>query len=136
MHLNNAGDPFIQGGCKANTKDVEVAVCSWYAKFWNDDYRDVENANAKENFWGYVLNMGSTEGNLTALWNAREYFKIEDPVTKEKNFRGKAPIALWSDQGHYSLGKAAGILCLEKKEMEADVHGRVVVDKLLEEVEI
>ena len=38
IHLNNVGDPFIE-----------------YA-------RDYLHPNHPKNYWGYVLNMGSTEG--------------------------------------------------------------------------
>lgn len=55
--------------------------------------------------------MGSTEGNLTALWNAREYFKEE--VEGKMVFKGKKPVCLWSHEGHYSLAKSADILDLE-----------------------
>lgn len=50
---------------------MECNVLDYYASLWNGKwpykYEDPET------YWGYVLTMGSTEGNLYAAWNARDY---------------------------------------------------------------
>ncbi|MEU4807158.1 hypothetical protein [Actinosynnema sp. NPDC023587] len=81
FHLNNVGDPFQQGNYKPNTKVVERAVLDRYAALWRADRPyDAENPDS---YWGYVLTMGSTEGNLYALASARDYLSgrklIGDP---------------------------------------------------------
>ncbi|MEV0678849.1 hypothetical protein AB0I60_20255 [Actinosynnema sp. NPDC050436] len=71
FHLNNVGDPFQQGHYKPNTKVVERAVLDRYAELWRaQSPYDAENPDS---YWGYVLTMGSTEGNLYALSSARDY---------------------------------------------------------------
>ncbi|MEU6149001.1 hypothetical protein ABZ816_03280 [Actinosynnema sp. NPDC047251] len=71
FHLNNVGDPFQQGNYKPNTKVVERAVLDRYASLWRAECPyDAENPDS---YWGYVLTMGSTEGNLYALASARDY---------------------------------------------------------------
>ncbi len=45
-------------------------MLSYLARLWHGVPTDPGN---KESCWGYVLSMGSTEGNMYALWNARDY---------------------------------------------------------------
>ncbi|NUT92861.1 MAG: glutamate decarboxylase, partial [Saccharothrix sp.] len=71
FHLNNVGDPFQQGNYQPNTKVVERAVLDRYAALWRADRP--YDADNPDSYWGYVLTMGSTEGNLYALASARDY---------------------------------------------------------------
>ncbi|MEJ2855697.1 MULTISPECIES: hypothetical protein [unclassified Saccharothrix] len=71
FHLNNVGDPFQQGNYQPNTKVVERAVLDRYAALWRAEWP--YDADNPDSYWGYVLTMGSTEGNLYALASARDY---------------------------------------------------------------
>lgn len=64
MHTNNVGDPFINENLTVNTKIMERAVLDYFAKLWHAQTPSI--ADNKESYWGYVLSMGSTEGNLYA----------------------------------------------------------------------
>jgi histidine decarboxylase len=68
--MNNLGDPFRDGNFTLNSKCLERAVLDYYATLWHGR---PHNEKDPESCWGYVLTMGSTEGNLYGLWNAREY---------------------------------------------------------------
>ncbi|MFN9621640.1 MAG: pyridoxal-dependent decarboxylase [Cyanobacteriota bacterium] len=85
MHMNNIGDPFTAGNYTLNSKDAERAVLDFFASLWNADVP--HDANNDESYWGYVLTMGCTEGNLYGLWNARDYLAgkvlLEDGETTE-----------------------------------------------------
>lgn len=93
VHLNNVGDPFASGNLMLNSKVLERAVLDRYASLWRakwpHDPHDVES------YWGYVLSMGSTEGNLYALYNARDYLEgkalLHDPESDEDRFVCCAP---------------------------------------------
>ena len=54
-----------------NTKWMECNVLDYYASLWNGKWS--YKLEDPETYWGYVLTMGSTEGNLYAAWNARDY---------------------------------------------------------------
>lgn len=71
MHINNVGDPFTSGNLTTNSKIMECAVLDYYAKLWNA--KTPHDPADKESYWGYSLSMGSTEGNVYAIWNARDY---------------------------------------------------------------
>jgi histidine decarboxylase len=96
--LNNLGDPFREGSFALNTKWLERSVLDYYASLWNA--RWPHDSNDPESYWGYVLSMGSTEGNLYGLWNAREYLSggalLEDPAAEEKARRA----SLHDDRPH------------------------------------
>ena len=89
FHSNNAGDPFTCGSMTMNTKWMECNVLDYYASLWNAKWP--HNSNDPETYWGYVLTMGATEGNLYSAWNARDYlsgkFLYYDPSTLERAFR-------------------------------------------------
>ena len=68
---NNIGDPFTAGIYTINTKWMECNVLDYYASLWNAKWP--YKLDDPETYWGYVLTMGSTEGNLYAAWNARDY---------------------------------------------------------------
>lgn len=84
-HINNIGDPFQSGNFTLNAKWMERAVLDYYASLWNARWPHDEKD--PESYWGYVLAMGSSEGNLYGLWNGRDYlagkFLMEDPEAAE-----------------------------------------------------
>src|SRR5256885_10865005 len=73
MHLNNAGDPFVDSNVGTHTRCLERAVLDYYARLWHARIPEDRAVPEPDDYWGYVLSMGSTEGNLYALWNARDY---------------------------------------------------------------
>jgi len=85
-HVNNVGDPFQTGSTTFNTKWVERAVLDYFASLWHAKLP--HDPDDRESYWGYVLTMGSTEGNLYGLWNARDYlagrFLLIDPESAEE----------------------------------------------------
>jgi len=136
IHTNNVGDPFTTGIFALNTKFVERAVLDYFAALWRANWPfKTEGEDAENRYWGYVMSMGSTEGNIYALYNGREYLKggklITDPdidtKTNAKLKRGKfalekayamikpmdyesnpnkyKPIAFYSEDTHYSIIK-------------------------------
>jgi histidine decarboxylase len=70
FQINNLGDPYESGTFTINSKKIEQAVLDYYAKLWHGK---PFNRNEDDSCWGYLLSMGSTEGNLYGLWNARDY---------------------------------------------------------------
>ena len=130
MHTNNVGDPFQSGIFTLNTKFCERAVTDYFAALWNNEWPhhqdDTPERKYSDRYWAYVLSMGSTEANIYALFNARDYLKgralIEDPESgpKEKKFiyadpviekpESYKPIAFYSQDTHYSVIKAVRIL--------------------------
>jgi histidine decarboxylase len=70
MHTNNVGDPYTDSNCATHTKWLERNILSYFAKLWRATPYRKENP---ESVWGYVLTMGSSEGNVYALLNARDY---------------------------------------------------------------
>ncbi|MCX5212162.1 histidine decarboxylase [Kitasatospora sp. NBC_00240] len=130
MHhnINNLGDPFQSGGYKPNTKVVERAVLDYYAALWHA--KGPYDAADPESYWGYVLSMGSTEGNMYALWNARDYLSgkalIQPPAAtpdgtprylraaaEPGNPNAHRPVAFYSEDTHYSFAKAVHVLGVE-----------------------
>ncbi|WP_208614499.1 histidine decarboxylase [Streptomyces regalis] len=136
-HVNNVGDPFRSGGYKPNTKVIERAVLDYYAALWNAKWP--HKADDPESYWGYMLSMGSTEGNMYALWNARDYlsgralivnptrpadgmlyvqgqvtaetFAAEDKEEAERKRRNALrPVVFYSEDTHYSFTKAVRVL--------------------------
>jgi histidine decarboxylase len=85
-HVNNIGDPFQSGNFTLNTKWMERAILDYYASLWNA--RWPHDPGDGDSYWGYVLSMGSTEGNLYGLWNARDYLEgkvlLYDPAVEEE----------------------------------------------------
>ena len=124
-HLNNIGDPFQSGGYKPNTKVVERAVLDYYAALWHAKWP--HNPADPESYWGYMLSMGSTEGNMYALWNARDYLGGKALISPVKpgpfgamryvqaapqadNPNAFKPVAFFSEDTHYSLAKAVRVM--------------------------
>ncbi|XVS68039.1 hypothetical protein ACQPYE_18920 [Actinosynnema sp. CA-299493] len=90
FHLNNVGDPFQQGNYKLNTKIVERAVLDHYASLWRAVWP--YDADNPDSYWGYVLTMGSTEGNLYAFAAARDYLSGKKLIT-EPGDGGEGPMS-------------------------------------------
>ena len=137
VHMNNIGDPFAEGNYTLNSKAIERAVLDFFAELWHAERpHDLHNP---ESYWGYILTMGSTEGNLYGLWNARDYLAgkalLDDPETVQQNSgdrqgdprilrrliwhqaplpkRNKnafTPVAFYSEDTHYSIIKVMRVL--------------------------
>ncbi|SHL35615.1 histidine decarboxylase [Streptomyces yunnanensis] len=128
-HINNIGDPFTSGGMKVNTKVAERAVLDYYAALWHAKWP--YSPKDPESYWGYMLSMGSTEGNMYALWNGRDYLSGKalinpQPTTDSlqaplrwvqaaptENPNAYRPVAFYSQDTHYSFAKAVRILAVE-----------------------
>lgn len=86
FHINNVGDPFLTGSFTVNSKWMERAVLDYYARLWNA--RWPHDPDDPESYWGYVLSMGCTEGNIYGLWNGRDYLAgrslLEDDEAREE----------------------------------------------------
>ena len=123
--LNNVGDPFTPGSFTLNSKWMERNVLDYYASLWNAKWP--HDPNDPDTYWGYVLTMGSSEANLYASWNARDYlqgkFMMTDRSVKNPRvlyMRAKlspkdspnafTPVAFYSQDTHYSLIKAMAVM--------------------------
>jgi histidine decarboxylase len=129
---------------------VERAVLDYFASLWNARWpHEKDKAYSKEwqdSYWGYVLSMGSSEGNLYALWNARDYLAgkslvIDDPQPGQNSGCGPRilsrrgqdaasetsnafkPIAFYSSETHYSIIKGTWILETDSFYSEAQKKG-------------
>ncbi|WP_409524136.1 hypothetical protein [Nitrincola sp. MINF-07-Sa-05] len=143
MCLNNIGDPFINGYYTVNSKCSERMVLDYFASLWNGVWPSIGPSINKsgrfqpgdpESYWGYVLSMGSTEGNLYGMLNARDYLSgrmlLEEEIeytTDTGNTRTETslykfqpdasgdspnaytPVAFYSEDTHYSIIKAMEI---------------------------
>lgn len=70
--INNGGSPY--SGIRSlsfRPKWMERNVLDYYASLWNAKWP--YDQSDPLSCWGYILTMGSTEGNLHALWSARNY---------------------------------------------------------------
>lgn len=136
--INNLGDPYVSGNFKINSKCVEQAVLDYYAELWHGRKH---NPDDPDSCWGYVLSMGSSEGNLYGLWNGRDYLAgkyLLEPTEEEVRqvslregaarvesgtqvYRIKAPddsnalspVLFYSEDTHYSVIKGAIVLRLK-----------------------
>ena len=124
--LNNVGDPFTPGSFTLNSKWMERNVLDYYASLWNAKWP--HDQNDPDTYWGYVLTMGSSEANLYASWNARDYlqgkFMMSDNTEPEnprvlyvramlgpkENENSFTPVSFYSQDTHYSLIKAMAVM--------------------------
>ena len=124
--LNNVGDPFTPGSFTLNSKWMERNVLDYYASLWNAKWP--HDSNDPDTYWGYVLTMGSSEANLYASWNARDYlqgkFMMADNSEPEnpkvlyvramlgpkENPNAFTPVSFYSQDTHYSLIKAMAVM--------------------------
>ena len=111
FHSNNIGDPFTAGAFTVNTKWLECNVLDYYASLWNGKWPF--KLEDPETYWGYVLTMGSTEGNLYAAWNARDYlsgkYLYYDPRAIKRAFENpdelsKIPYGFRYGKARFALG--------------------------------
>ncbi|MEG3131495.1 pyridoxal-dependent decarboxylase [Pantoea cypripedii] len=107
IHLNNIGDPFENSSMLLHTRELEQEVLEYFRQLWHAELRE---PLTQESFWGYVLAMGSTEGNMYALWSAREYFRAKQLAGKTRRKALSVPVLYYSQESHYSLEKCASIL--------------------------
>ena len=107
FHLDNIGDPFSPSLTALNTKDFEREVLAYFARLWHA--RGPSSISDPESYWGYVLNMGSTEGNLFAMWNARDYLSGAR-LLSGPDAPAREPVLFYSADAHYSLAKGAAML--------------------------
>ncbi|KAI5081104.1 hypothetical protein GOP47_0004287 [Adiantum capillus-veneris] len=133
-HVNNIGDPFQEGNLTVNSKFMERAVLDYYAALWHAKWPHSDTD--LDSYWGFTLTMGSTEGNLYGMWNARDYLSGKKILvdtnawTSKKGKRVKlpprllyhqastpiespfayTPIAFFSEDSHYSISKCMTML--------------------------
>ncbi|GGP78841.1 pyridoxal-dependent decarboxylase [Saccharothrix coeruleofusca] len=128
-HFNNVGDPFEASHFTLHTRWAERAVLDYYARIWHAKPR-TKNSRGEmppDAYWGYVLTMGSSEGNNYALWNARDYLSgktlmrepdpnglaqymwVQDTVPAD-NENAYSPVGFYSHDTHYSVAKAMRVL--------------------------
>lgn len=123
MHANNLGDPFVDGNCTINTKVMERAVLDYFARLWSAPTPS-DPANP-ESYWGYVVSMGSTEGNLYGLYNARDYLagrrlwreptgdlSYVAPIPHAASPNAYRPVAFYGEDTHYSIVKIVRALAI------------------------
>ncbi len=132
MHTNNVGDPYHDSNLLTHTKPLERAVLDYYANLWgakphHEDKHGVADPNSA---WGYVLSMGSSEGNVYGLLNARDYLSGQFLMTDSSITGGMPqmvlsqappdaerphayePVIFFSADTHYSVAKAAHTLAI------------------------
>ena len=104
VKTNNAGDPFsVTIPYRFAPKWVEHNVMDYFASLWNAKWP--HDPNDPESYWGYIT-MGSSEGNMHALWSARNYLSA---ITERS---GRQPILFLSQNANISLPKLANIVNL------------------------
>ena len=114
--INNGGDPFVAGfGLAFRPKWMERSVLNYYASLWNAKWP--HDPRDPESYWGYVLAMGSTEGNTHALWSARNYLSGryvdtngEQKAVGMKSVQSKAPVVLFSRNINNSIPKLCNLV--------------------------
>lgn len=131
QHLNNVGDPYQSGAYTPNSKVLERAVLDYYASLWNAKWP--HNPEDPESYWGYMLTMGSTEGNIYGLWSARNFLSgkllrykhssgpgsqvsvVYDQAPRHEDQSPNAyhPVAFFSQDTHYSIIKATQLLGID-----------------------
>jgi histidine decarboxylase len=109
--LNNVGDPFVESG-DMQTKGFEREVIGFFAELFNAP---------KNNSWGYVTGGGS-EGNLYALYLARELFP--------------QGMVYYSEATHYSVQKNVHLLGMDSIVIRSDESGEMDYDDLKETVQL
>ncbi|MGC0419072.1 pyridoxal-dependent decarboxylase [Embleya sp. AB8] len=126
-HLNNLGDPYQSGSYMLNSKVLERSVLDYFASLWHAKWP--HDPRDPESYWGYVLTMGSSEGNLYGLWNARDYLSgrrlraathgnrstgYEQAVpSADQSPHAYHPVAFFSEDTHYSVTKAVRALAVD-----------------------
>ena len=107
---NIPGDPFTVSRPRRHVpKWIEQNVLDYFASLWNAKWP--HDPADPDSYWGYVLAMGSSEGNLHALWSARKYL-----TTGLSNMDGSAaqPVLFCSQYANFSIAKLANIVNLKQ----------------------
>ena len=131
VFLNSAGDPFVMHTPRLiGAKWLERNVLDYYASLWNAKWP--YDPTDPETYWGYILAMGATEGNVHAMWSARNYLSgkyLQARIPKDGEAAGTAqdqcrlvqgtfstsnsnssvPVVFYSKESNYSLKKAADV---------------------------
>ncbi len=144
IHTNNVGDPYSDGYMTLNTKLIERSVMDYFAAIWNAEWPHHDTQGPDDQYadrhWGYVLSMGSTEGNLYGTYNARNYLDggmllhdrdetnqtyialkkgkkvpvsktvLARPLDLKENPNKYTPVAFFSEDAHYSVIKAMNVM--------------------------
>ncbi|MCM7239185.1 pyridoxal-dependent decarboxylase [Enterobacter bugandensis] len=110
VNFNNIGDPFSNASTLLHTHELEQEVLDHFRKTWNANPR---TPLTSESFWGYILSMGATEGNMYALWSARQYlYEIRQSELNSRSINVD-PVVFYSEESHYSIKKCMNILGLK-----------------------
>ena len=115
LHLNNAGDPWIQGNARMHTKIFEQEVLAMVADLYQ----------ISPEHWGYITS-GGTEGNLYGIYLAREYFQN----------RNQSYIFFYSEASHYSVPKNAKLLNLSHEVIRTTPSGEMDYADLSRRIEM
>lgn len=99
--INNIGDPFADGLYQINTHLYEREVIDFFSNLYHAP---------KQSYWGYVTN-GGTEGNMYALYIAREY--LPDGIV------------YFSKDVHYSVPKAQRIMGFKGVAIDSQENGEI-----------
>jgi histidine decarboxylase len=100
MLINNVGDPYVGGFDGVVSKDFEQEVLAFFADLFR----------APKDHWGY-LTTGGTEGNLYALYLARQKYP--------------EATVYYSQAAHYSIPKCIHILAMRGIVVKAHGHGEM-----------
>ena len=128
-HLNNGGSAYTASHSGLSTLWMERNVLDYYASLWHAKWP--HNPKDPDSYWGYTLTMGSTEGNLHALWNARNYLSGKYASSSGEQSKGIlsnyhysqcilpadnpnvfSPVIFYSHEVHYSFMKATEALMI------------------------
>ena len=125
-HVNNIGSAYKASHSGLSTLWMERNVLDYFASLWNAKWP--HNPKDPESYWGYTLTMGSTEGNLHALWNARNYlsgkyvneeskgilsnYHYSQCILPVDNPNAFSPVVFYSQEVHYSFMKATEALVI------------------------
>lgn len=108
--LNNVGDPYCHTTFHLNTHDFECEVVEQFAR--------LTHARPDET-WGYVTN-GGTEGNMYALYLARELFADG--------------VVYYSRDTHYSVAKILHVLNMPNTKVPSLPNGEIDYARLAEAI--
>ena len=110
--INNIGDPWQSSNYGLNTLDMEREVLTQYAQWLHAP---------EDNFWGYITT-GGTEGNMHALYVARELHPNG--------------IVYYSEDTHYSVTKIIHVLGMQSIMIRSLENGEIDYDDLRETMKL
>lgn len=112
FNLNNVGDPMVDSHCDMHSKYFERVVLSFFAELFHAP---------QKNWWGYVTNGGS-EGNLYALYLARELYPDA--------------MVYYSEATHYSVQKNIHLLNMSSIIVRCKENGEMDYEDLKETIQL